>query len=107
MWLKLTLLEERDYDLQIVEFQEIGFIGYVLERISNIYHNFIFSEKKSKLNYDICWLLFSTGYMRVPNDEILKYKGNNIKKLLIYTKNCANEMYFTKCLISMSELSTN
>jgi hypothetical protein len=101
MWLKLTLLKERDSNLQIEEFEEIGFIGYVLELISNKLNNFIFSEKKSKLNYDICWLLFQAGYMRVPNDKILKYKGNNIKKLLIYTKNCANEMYFTKCLMEV------
>jgi len=101
MWLKLTLLEQRDFDAEICEFENIGIVGRLLEGFKNKKEGYVKVLDEKKLNYDICLLLRLAGYDYIPNEEITKYKNIPIKRLVRYNKNSANEMYFTKFLIKL------
>lgn len=103
MYIKLTLLDERDYDMQIQEFENIGYFGYILECVKSKLDNwkFIKSENMKDNTYDIPFILLKEGYMKIPNKHILKYDNIPIKKETIFTKNCANEMYYIKYLVKI------
>lgn len=101
MYLKLVLLNERDYEPQLYKFKNIGFIGYVLELFKNKFTNYKFrSTTVCKPKYDIKYIFLRSG-LNTSNNNILKYKDMLIKKEVIFTKNIANEMYFTKILIKI------
>jgi len=101
MWLKLTILHERDFDTEIYEFENIGIVGRFLEFFKNKKEHYIKNLYETKLHYDICYLLLLTGYDYIPNEKIMKYKDFNIKKLITYSKNEANERHFNKFLIKI------
>lgn len=101
MYVKLILLNERDYDMQIQEFENIGYVGYILECIKSRLDNWRFNRSNKELYYDIPFLLLKEGYMDIPSDYILKFKNMKIEKETVFTKNCANEMYFIKYLVKI------
>lgn len=92
MYLKLTLLDERDYDMQIYEFENIGYVGYIFECVKSKLDKwkFIKSENLKDNTYDIPFILLKEGYMSIPNKHILKYGNMLIKKEIVFTKNCAD-----------------
>jgi hypothetical protein len=98
MYLFVEVLDERDFDSQLVRFQNIGYIGFMLSKLNTQYK---FTGMENTPNCNIGSFLLQVGYFKIPSQKILNYNSFEIKKIWRYTKNCANEMYYNRYILKI------